>query len=146
MNATSDHKRVLRQQSVLHCVNVTVIPLPHLSAVEEMPPLATIQVQGQVWVPSLVNHVYRGLRRARPSLATPSLAKVTKFGQTKFGQDQVWPDQVRDNIVRVCVKPSRAEGRRRLHTNTAYVRFSFQRAFMWSIAGRRPAMLHMKVC
>ena len=24
--------------------------------------------------------------------------------------------------------------------------FGFQQAFMWSIAGRRPAMLHMKVC
>ena len=38
------------------------------------------------------------------------------------------------NIVRVSVKASPAEGRRRLHTNTAYVRLSFQRAFMWSPA------------
>ena len=50
------------------------------------------------------------------------------------------------NIVRVSVKASPAEGRRRLHTNTACVHLSFQRAFMWSIAGLRPAMLHMKVC
>ena len=28
------------------------------------------------------------------------------------------------NIVRVCVKASPAEGRRRLHTNTAYARLS----------------------
>ena len=51
----------------------------------------------------------------RPSLARPSLAK-TKCGTI--------------NIVRVSVKGSPAEGRRRLHTNTAYVRLSFQRAFM----------------
>ena len=28
------------------------------------------------------------------------------------------------NVVRVCVKASPAEGRRRLHTNTAYARLS----------------------
>ena len=40
------------------------------------------------------------------------------------------------NIVRVSVKASPAEGRRRLHTNTAYAPpFGFQQAFMWSIAG-----------
>ena len=46
------------------------------------------------------------------------------------------------NIVRVSVKASPAEGRRRLHTNMAHAPpFGFQQAFMWSIAGRRPAML-----
>ena len=36
------------------------------------------------------------------------------------------------NFVRACVKTSPAEGRRRLHTNTAYARLSgFQQAFMW---------------
>ena len=34
-------------------------------------------------------------------------------GETKFGQIQVWPDQVGPD-----------QGRRRLHTNTAYVRLS----------------------
>ena len=123
------------------------------SSDESMPENFWRDAAGRVWM--------RSVARARPSLAKPSLAK-TKFGQTKFGQDQVWPDQVWPrpslarpslaktkfgqtkcgtiHIVRVSVKASP-------DTNTANVRLSFQRAFMWrSIAGRRPAMLHMNVC
>ena len=70
----------------------------------------------------------------------PSLAK---FGYQVW-PNQVWPDQVwprpslarpsagQSKKVRVSVKVSPAEGQRRLQTNTAYVRLSFQRAFMWS--------------
>ena len=56
------------------------------------------------------------------------------------GRDQVWPRPSLAKTkcgtikkVRVSVKGSPAEGRRRLHTNTAYVRLSFQRAFMWGL-------------
>ena len=90
-----------------------------------------------------------------PSLAKPSLAK-TKFGQTKFGQDQVWPDQVwpRPSLARPSAgqySPCFCEGvagrRPATPSQTRLMSaFSFQRAFMWSIAGQRPAMLHMKVC
>ena len=98
---------------------------------------------------------YGALWKSRMKSPTVALDE----GETKFGQDQVWPDQVWPrpslarpslaktkvgqtqcgtiNIVR-CVKASPAEGRRRLHTNTAYVRLSFQRAFMWSIAVEGP--------
>ena len=67
----------------------------------------------------------------------PSLAKFgCQVWPDQVWQDQVWPgpslaktkfgqDQVRTiNIVRVSVKVSPAEGRRRLHTNTSYARLS----------------------
>ena len=63
-------------------------------------------------VDPVLRSVWRSFARittqgARPSLARPSLAQ-TKCGTIKKG--------------RVCVKASPAFGRRRLHTNTAYVR------------------------
>ena len=56
------------------------------------------------------------LRRSHASQHVPGTGK-TKFGQTKCGTI---------NTVHVSVKASPA---------AAYVRLSFQRAFMWSIAG-----------
>ena len=54
--------------------------------------------------------------------------------QNNFIQNQFHPkndfderttaNKSKNNIVRVCVKASAAEGRRRLHTNTAYTRLS----------------------
>ena len=110
----------------------------------------------QVWPnPSLAKSGYQVWPNQvwpRPSLARPSLAK-TKFGQTKFGQDQVWPDQVwpRPNLARPSeYSPCFCEGvagRRPAtpsHKHGLCPPFGFQRAFMWSIAGRTPAMLHMR--
>ena len=45
-----------------------------------------------------------------------------------------------NNIVRISVKATLSQ------KHGLCPPFGFQQAFMWSIAGRRPAMLHMKVC
>ena len=52
----------------------------------------------------------------------------------------------KNNIVRVCVKASRAEGPRRLHTNTAYAHLlGLSWPFCWTLPARRPAMFSRKV-
>ena len=51
----------------------------------------------------------------------------------------------KNNIVRVCVKASRAEGPRRLHTKHGLCPpLGSQPAFLLNIAGRRPAMFSRK--
>ena len=58
------------------------------------------------------------------------LSSKTNFIRDQFHQKPISSDTTspsKNNIVRVCVKASRAEGPRRLHTNTAY-------AHLWGLS------------
>ena len=122
----------------IHSTNLHVTRCPTNTSHQTMRASKTASRPGrdQVWPnPSLAKSGYQVWPDQvwpRPSLARPSLAKTSlarpSLAKTKFGADQV-----RDNQYSPCFCEGVAgRRRRRLHTNTAYVRLLFQQAFMWS--------------
>ena len=79
-------------------------------------------------------------------LASLIIPNVKKKRRKKKGREK--KQQMRNNQHSPCLCEGVA-GRRPAtpsHKHGLCPPFEVQQAFMWSIAGRRPAMLHMKVC
>ena len=97
------------------------------------------------------NHFHQKTTFIKNQFHQRPLSSKTNFIRNHFHQKPFSSGKMKrkggDSQYSPCLCESVA-GRRPtpLHKHGLCPPFGFQQAFMWSIAGQRPAMLHMKVC